>query len=241
MNENDLEKFKSAWKNEKAFSETELGREDILKFMNSTSKDLSAKFRSGIVIDAALKVLIAVSLGSIILLMKSLMVILLVSALVFLIALSLVFHMNVYKNIPGKMAEKNMITLLKDYVSFYYTRYITSLLTAAFSSPLIFISGSLYYYYIKYGAFPELNTDDYIVMGIFTFAGFLISAISHIWNFNFHIRQLEENLIDIENDTISITSLERYWARRRKLVIIMSFVLIVGIFLLLLFIYFSNY
>ncbi len=234
MNGTDLDKYKSAWKNESGFNENRLARADIHKFMHSASKDISSQFRTGIKIDIVLKSILAFSFAAIGILLSKEPGMLITCALLAIIAgTGIIFQLTIYKRIPENKADKNMITLLKEYTGFYNEKYIKSLLAASLTGPLIFVSGSLYYLFFKYGGLRSFDIDDYIVLGVFVLASFILAAFAQLRNFNSHIRQLEICLDEIERETVREDSLNRYKKRRLRRVIIMGIVLIIGISLLL--------
>ena len=241
MNEPDLEKYKSAWKNEPGFDEKRLTRAEIQKFMNSESRSISMQFKTGIRIDIILKIIVGLSFAGILFLFpKMKTVIFLAGAIIILIASIVAYQLITYMRIPGIKADRNMAQLLKDYIGFYSEKYIKSLLAAALTGPMIFISGSLYYIYAKYGNLRPFDTEDYIVMCVFIVASYVIGAVAHVWNFSYRIRQLERSLAEIEQEKISKDSLNRYRRQRRRNVIILGIALLFGIILLFFLIFNSN-
>ena len=238
MNETDLDRYKSAWKNDAGFNSIKLDEADIQKFMHSASKDISSQFRNGIRIDIVLKSVLAFSFAATGILMSGEPGMLIVSALLAITAgTGIVFQLTIYNRIPGNKADKNMLTLLKEYTGFYSEKYIKSLLVASLTGPLIFISGSLLYLFFKYGGLRPFDIVDYLVFGIFILTSFIISAFGQLQNFSSQIRQLEICLEEIERETLKGDSLNMYKKSRLRRVLIMGIILIIGILLLLLLIF----
>ena len=241
MNVIDLEKYKNAWKNEPGFTEAKLDRADIKKYIHSVSKDINSQFRTGIIIDIVLKVILALSFaGVIIIFSKVYTIVLMAAVLIGIIASIVCYQLKIHKIIPDYKEGKNIISLLKDNIGFYYNSFIKSLLVAALTGPLIFISGSLYYFYFRYGGLRTLYVGDYIVFAVFITASFILGAFSQVWNFKYRIQQMETNLAEIEQDTIDEISIEEYKRKRRKTMIIMSIGLLIGVFLMIFLIFNLN-
>ena len=56
----DLEKYRSAWKNEQSFDSQKLSNNDIRKFLQANSKNINKMFKTGLSIDIVLKSLLAI-------------------------------------------------------------------------------------------------------------------------------------------------------------------------------------
>jgi hypothetical protein len=140
--------------------------------------------------------------------------------------------------VPGaEDASQNTRSLLNAYVGFYYRSFVSSLIAGAFSSPLVLISGALYYFYFKYGTIRPLQTEDLVVFGSFILISFLLNAIVQFRNFGFHISQLKESLDAIEQDTLTDSKLSHYRKARKRNLIIYSIILLAGLLLLILFLF----
>jgi hypothetical protein len=239
MEEINLEKYKSAWKKEQSFFEEKLSRDRILKFMQLTSKNISGLFKKSLIIDIIIKILVSFSFGVLLILYSSQNRILLITALLFLpTILCIIIQIKIYKKIPDvKNGDQNIKMLLYSYIDFYNRKFVLSLLIASFSGTLFFISGSFYYFYYKYGTIRSFQYDDYLVFGIIIVFSFLLSAFIQFRNFSFHIRQLEDSLADIEQDSINESKLKHYKKLNRRNSIIYSIILFAGLLLLVLFLF----
>jgi hypothetical protein len=239
MEEIDLEEYKSAWKTEKSFSEEKLSVDQITKFMQKTSKSISGLFRKSIFIDIILKILLIFSFGVLLVLYSNQNLILLLNSVFILLAIfGIVVQIKTYKKIPDvNNADQNIKTLLYSYIDFYTKNFAPSLIISSFSSSLFFISGTFYYFYYKYGTIRSFQYDDYLVFGTIIVISFLLSAFFQSRNFNFHVRQLENSLAEIEQETINESKLTHYKKLNNRNLIIYSIILFIGLLLLVLFLF----
>ncbi|MFH6768630.1 hypothetical protein V8G56_07785 [Gaetbulibacter aquiaggeris] len=239
MEEINLEKYKSAWKTEQSFLEEKLPREQIMKFMQMSSKNISGLFKKSLIIDIIIKILLSLSFGVLLVLYSNQNRILLINLVFILLTIfAILAQIKTYKRILGvKNADQNIKTSLYSYIDFYTKKFLLSLIITSFSSPLVFISGAFYYFYYKYGTVRSFQHEDYLVFGAIIFIGFLISAFFQIKNFNFHVRQLESSLADIEQETINESKLKHYKKLNNRNLIIYSIILFIGLLLLILFLF----
>ena len=236
MEQINLEEYKSAWKTEISFSEEKLSMDQITKFMQKTSISISGLFRKSIFIDITIKIVLIFSFGMLLVLYSNQNLILLINSFLILLTIfGIVVQIKTYKKIPDvKNAEQNIKTLLYSHIDFYTKIFTPSLLISSFSSSLFFISGTFYYFYYKYGIISSFQYDDYLVFGTIIVISFLLSAFIQTGNFNFHVRQLENSLAEIEQETINESSLSNYKKRNNKNLIIYSTILFIGLVLLVL-------
>jgi hypothetical protein len=165
--------------------------------------------------------------------------ILLINSLFILLTIfGIVVQIKTYKKIPDvKNTDQNIKTLLYSYIDFYTKKFVLSLIITSLSSSLFFISGAFYYFYYKYGTIRSFQYDDYLVFGTIIVVSFIFSAFVQIKNFNFHIRQLENSLSDIEKETINESNIKNYKKLNARNLIIYSIILFIGLFLLFLFLF----
>jgi len=239
MEELNLENYKSAWKTEQSFFEEKLSRDQIQKFMQSVSKNISGLFKQSLIIDIIIKTLLSFSFGLLIVLYSNQSRIQIINAVfIFLAIFCIVIQIKIYKKIPGmKNADQNIKTLLYSYIDFYTRKFVLSLIISSFSSSLFFISGALYYFYFKYETIRSFQYDDYLVFGAIVVIGFLLSAFVQIKNFKFHVNQLENGLTEIEQESIDENKLKHYKKLNNRNLIIYSIILVIGLLLLILFIF----
>ncbi len=233
----DIEKYKAAWKSEQSFEKNTLSEADIQHFMKKRSKEINKLFKKGLLLDMVLKSTIGVSFIVLSVLLFSSMKVLVICSLMFAgIIIAIFFQGSMLRKIPYvDYAADNLRKVLEDTINFYKNKYLRSLYVSALSNPLFIISGMLYYFYYKYGEVRPLEMDDYFVFGITIILGFLLGAYAQLKQHNFHIRQLELSLTEIDETTITELTIKRQKYKKRQLFLIFLLALICG-FLILAFI-----
>lgn len=236
MEEINLEKYKSVWKTEQSFFEEKLPREQIVKFMQLTSKNINGLFRKSLTIDIIIKIFLSFSFGLLCILYSNQNRILLInSVLILLTIFCILIQIKTYKKIPGvKNADQNLKMLLYSYINFYTKKFVLSLIITSLSSSLFFISGAFYYFFYKYGTIRSFQYEEYLVFGAIIVIGFLLSTFFQIRNFNFHVQQLENILDDIEQEKINEDKLKNYKKLNIRNLIIFSIILFIGLLFLIL-------
>ena len=127
------------------------------------------------------------------------------------------------------------ILSLQKRIEFYHQRYIKSLYIGALSNSLFIVSGSLYYFYFKYGEIRPMDLVDYLVFGIAITIAFVFGAVVQIAQHNFQVKQLESCLQEIDEDTMTVLTLKEQRNKKIRLFFIALTALVCG---LLLFAYF---
>lgn len=239
MEDINLDTYKSAWKSEQSFYEEKLSKERIEKFMQLTSKNISGLFNKSLLFDIVLKVLFSLSFGILFILYSNHNSILMINTLFFIISIiCLLIQIRFYKTIPNVLtAEQSIKNILYSFIDYYKSKFILSLIITSLSSPLFFINGALYYFYFKYGTIRSFQSTDYIVFSTIIVVGFVLSVIIQNSLFSLHIGQLEKNLADIEEDTMSEAKLKHYRNLKNRNLIIYSTAVIIGLLLLTLFLF----
>jgi hypothetical protein len=222
MKEIDLKKYRTAWKSEQGFDKAPLSDADVQDFLRKKSKDINKLFRGSLIIDIVLKSALGISFIILpFLFHSSPEMIVLSSTMICGIIMAILFQLRMIKKIPGTdYSAENLRTILESKISFYNKIYFKSLYVSALSNSLFFISGILYYYSFKYGEIRSFTAGDYLVLGIFLIAGFVLGAYIQIKNHNFQIRQLESCLTEIDENTISELTIKK--EKNRKLYIFLA-------------------
>ena len=135
------------------------------------------------------------------------------------------------------MSESTIRTSLEQKIQFYHKRYIKSLYIGALSNSLIFISGSLYYFYFKYGEIRPMDLEDYLVSGIAIVIAFVFGAVVQIAQHNFQVKQLESCLREIDENTMTELTLKQQRMRKLGMFLIALTALIGGLLLLAYFVF----
>ena len=234
MNSIDLDRVKTAWKNEKSFEDKSLSTADIEAFLHKKSRDISRLFRVGLTFDIAYKGVIGLSfLGILILFSGNRDITLLVTAILLLLIWAVIYQWRLIRRVPGTGASDPVIrTSLENKILFYHQHYIRSLYVGALSNSLIILSGVLYYFYFKYGEVRPFQWDDYLVFCTAIAIGFLVSAIAQRSQFNFQIRQLESCLQEIDEDTMTTHTIREQQNKKRQMIRIFLLAMLCGLLLL---------
>lgn len=242
MEDINLEKYKSAWKEGQGFPEEKLSRDQIAKFMHLTSKNISGLFKKSLLTDIVIKLLLSLLFVLLLVLFSNQNQILIINAvLIFFTLCCIVIQLSIYKQIPDVTnASGNVKSLLYSYIDFYSPKFILSLIINSLSAVLFIICGAFYYFYYKYETIRILQFGDYLVFGTIIVAGFLLSLFVQVKNFNFYIQQLERSLADIEQEVLSESKLRRYKNINKRNIIIYSVILIAGLVLLIMFLFNAN-
>ena len=149
------------------------------------------------------------------------------------IAFVISFQGRMLKKIPkANYAEDNLRKVLGKTIGFYKDKYIRSLYVTALSYSLFIISGTLFYFYFKYGEVRPFETDDYFVYGITIILGFALGAYAQIKLHNFQIRQLKLCLNEIDENTINGLTVKNQKAKRRQIFLVFLLAIICGLLIL---------
>ena len=112
------------------------------------------------------------------------------------------------------------------------------MLIGAVSSSFFFIVGSMYYLLFKYGEIRRFAIDDIIVLGLGIALSFGLAAWAQLKQNGAHIAELESLLSDIDDDCLNPNRLLRYHKNRRRNVVAISLLLLTGLALFLIFLFF---
>ena len=239
MKATDIDSLKSAWKNEKGFENKTLSQSDIEKFLQRKSKDISRLFKAGLRFDVVLKSILGASLvGIIILFSGNRQMVIAMSIILGLILWTICYQVLMYRRIPSSGSSETVIrTTLENRIQFYHQRYIKSLYIGALSNSLVFVSGSLYYFYFKYGEIRPMDLVDYLVFGTAIIFAFVLGAVVQIAQHNFQVRQLESCLQEIDEDSMSELTLKEHRNKKLRLFFIALIALVAGLLLLAYFVF----
>lgn len=234
----DIDSLKSAWKMEQGFEKLRLSESEIEKFLQKKSRGITQTFKTGLTFDVVLKSLIGTSLiGIAILFKENTPMIVSMLVLIVFILWSLRFQVRMYRSIPSDASSEPVIrNTLEKRIQFYHRRYIKSLYIGALSNSLFFVSGSLYYFYFKYGEIRPFDIIDFLVFGGAIVIAFVVGAAANIYQMNFQVRQLESCLQEIDEETLSELTLKEQRNKKRRLFFITLLALISGLLLLAYFI-----
>jgi len=237
MAQTDMEQIKEAWKKEEAFSKMELSEKEIQQFLQGRSGSISRLFIRGLMTDLVFKGILLFSfIGLIIILAHDPFAVYISALSIVILILGIVFQWRMMKNIPSDNPPEPVIRVsLEEKIRFYRKSYLKSLYIGALTNAFFIVSGSLYYFYSRYGEIRPFTWDDYLVFSLAVLLSFSLGAIVQIRQHNFQIGQLEECLNEIDAARFSAISLRDQRKRRQRVFLAAFLVLILG---LLLFLYF---
>jgi hypothetical protein len=234
MEDLDLNKYQLAWKKEKSFQAEKLSEVEIRNFMKSASK-IVGQYRRSLIFDIVFKGILLISFLLLIFLLKNQSIaILAITFFVFIAAFGIIWQTKVYKRVDKiSVTKEHLKDLLKAYIDFYTEQYIKSIFVSALSSTLFFLSGSLFYLNFKYEQIPTFELDDFIVLTIGIILSYGVSAFAQIKQNDYQIKQLESCLVEIEENTISASSIKKYKTNRIKNIVTIGIALITGVIIFL--------
>ena len=230
----DLNKYQLAWKKEKSFQAEKLSEVEIRNFMKSASK-IVGQYRRSLLFDIGFKGILLISFLVLIFLLKSQSIAILTNSFfVFIASIGIIWQTKVYKRVDKiSVTKEHLKDLLRAYIDFYNGEYVKSIFVSALSSTLFFLSGSLFYLYFKYRQIPSFELDDFIVLTIGIILSYGVSAFAQIKQNDFQIKQLESCLVEIEENTISASSIKKYKTNRIKNIVTIGIALITGVIIFL--------
>ncbi|MCW8925596.1 MAG: hypothetical protein OQJ84_05010 [Xanthomonadales bacterium] len=206
MNEFNLEKYRSAWNGGAIELNESLTADEIRSLLNKESLTISQLFHRGLALDLVIKSIFLPALAMLLVLFSDGTTIQWVNTCVLaIVAFLAFFQWKTLQAIPGPGVLSNTLRdYLADITHFYRHRYIWAVCVNALTAPLVFYTGSQYYTYLKYGGLRPLDTTDLAVFGLFLLLAFGIGLAAHMWQFRFHIRELESCLHDMDALTVAL-------------------------------------
>ena len=222
MKEIELDKYKQKWGIEKGFDKKILTDQEITRHLRKKSGSITASFRTGLIIDFIIKGILGISFLILPLLFPGTAAIQLLCGIMFLLICYMIFmQIRTYFKLPGKSEYADDIKSFHEgIISFYRSRFILSQHLSSLSNPLIFISGMFYYSWLKYGMVRSMEAVDFIVLGIFCLAGYLLGFMAQKMQYNHRIRQMEECLNELNEGGLQVQTLKKQ-ARQNTLFLIL--------------------
>jgi len=235
-----LDQFKEKWKDETAFSEHSMSQEDFEIYLRGRSKSLDTLFRKNLILDIVLKSMLSASFIILAVLQAG------KQSTLPLILLAVCLAGIVYQQYRLResrvlfKANDDLRHTLEKKIEWFRQKFVPSLIIGAFSNSLLFISGSMFYIYFKYGTNRIVTLDDFIVAFVFILLAFGLGFFSQLKLFNDHIINLEKLLADLNDNNAKVFDLSK--ERKQKLVrsLLYSLLLLIGILVLLYFILVLN-
>lgn len=234
----DLEKMREAWNNDLSMAMDTLSEKDINQYRMKSSRDITKLFRSGLLTDLSLKALLVLSFVSLLFLYPHQSSVMIVIGAAGTVSLAGLFYQYLaLRMVPGGMsAEDSIRQTISKRIDYYNRWHVRSIFVGALTSALLIISGMLFYFYFEYGEVRPLEIDDFIVLGAIPVLGFILGAIIQFRHHNFHIRQIESIIDDIDTDQVDTSVMIQYRYRRRRMIVVYLVTFTAG---LLVFLYFA--
>lgn len=233
MKKVDLAKYRQAWNEETRFNDKILQDDEIKKYLGRKSKNITASFRNGLIIDIILKIVLGASfILLIIFYLNNLRIISICAVSIVLIIYLLYLQICIIRQIPGqKEYSDTLYSLLESLINFYRNKFSRSVYINALSNPLIFLSGVLYYIQFKYAGIRTFEVEDFVVLSLICITGFLLGAFIQVRHYKFQIKQLEECLNELEGNGLQAMTATRQIVQNRKMLITFLIAFIFGLLL----------
>lgn len=235
MNEINMDNYKKVWSKESnsPFFNQHLSDDEIKKFIHQQSKDISSLFNKGIIFDLILKSIYVLAFICLAYLFKQDQWIMAFNIFMAIISsYFILFQVKIKKQLPSidtKIDDLN--SLLQTKIDFFNKTYIKAIYIGALSGPLVFLSGMMFYFYFKYEEIRSFDIEDCIVLSFGIIISYVLGIFAQLKQHRFQIKQLEECLKELDNNSISNVSIRKQKNRRIRLFIIALLFIIAGLLL----------
>lgn len=237
MENNGFERFSKAWKKSGIAGSTEKKYtvEDIKKFKMKTSKDFSQTLNKSIIFDFAFKSILIVAMLLLVWFYWANTV--LVSAILTIIGLSsyLLYRESHIRKEFQKIEDysRELSATIKEKVKFYRSNSTSIQWMLAFTNAVLVWVGSLFYFYSKYGYYRVEDFTDLIVNLLMVGLAFGISYAAYHYQYRFNVQELEENLADLDDESLAAIHIQSQTRRRKRLTTGLIILTLVGLLLLI--------
>ncbi|MEE4218304.1 MAG: hypothetical protein V2I48_11895 [Xanthomonadales bacterium] len=238
MNDNNLERYRAAWRANEHFGNRALSADEIHQVLTRESNTITRQFRNGLLFDMVLKGVAAVALAGLLFLFRGNATVSLVNTVVLGFTLFLLsVQWKTLQDVPRpSLAAESLRAGLDTMIRFYRERFLRALYIAAVSASLVFYVGVLYYSWFKYGGIRALDIDDFVVFVSGLLLAFIINAAAQRWQAAFHVKELEFCLQEIDAESLSHQQLRKQRFRRTRLSLMWTVWAILGALVLAYFI-----
>ena len=236
MNDSRLQKLRSAWQATAEFDGAPLDEAAIENLLRRQSRDITRQFRLALLMDIALKAVIAVALAAVLWLHRQHAGLTALNAVVLLTTvLGIGLERAALGAIPGgAVASGSVRSGLEAMLDYYCGRFKHALYLVGLSGPLVFYTGVVHYLWYRYGGLRPFDGADLAVFGIGLALAFLLSAGAQQAQFRRYVSDVEECLREIEeNGAEPVTDpTATFRARRLRQSLAWSLLLLAGVVLL---------
>jgi len=237
MENNGFERFSKAWKKSGTAGSTEKSytEEDIKKFKMKTSKDFSQTLNKSILFDFALKSVLIIAMLLLVWFYRTDTI--LVSAILTIIALSsyLLYRESHIRKKFQKIEDysRELSATIKEKVKFYRSNSFSIQWMLAFTNALLVWVGSLFYFYSKHGYYRVEDLTDFMVNLVMVGLAFGISYAAYHYQYRFNVQELEENLADLDDESMAAIHIQNQKRRRKRLAAGLILLSLVGLLVLI--------
>jgi hypothetical protein len=236
MNESRLERLRDAWRETPAFDGARLEASDIDALLGRQSRDVRRQYRVALLMDIALKSVIAVALAVVLWLHRQHAGLTALNTVVLLATLLCIGSERATLNaIPGSaVAGASIQAGLRAMLDYYQERFRRALYLIGLSGPLVFYTGVMHYLWYRYGGLRPFDGADLAVFGGGLVIAYLLSAGAHHAQFRRYVADVQDCLREIEENGAEPATDPTATLRARRLrhSLFWSLVLLAGVLLL---------
>ena len=236
MNDSRLEQLRSAWRATPAFDGAPLDTTAIDGLLQRQSRDVRRQYRVALLLDIALKAVLAVALAAVLWLHREHAGLTALNTLVLLSTLlSIGFERATLNAIPGSaVAGGSVRTGLQAMLDYYRERFKRALYLIGLSGPLVFYTGVMHYLWYRYGGLRPFDGADLAVFGAGLALAYLLNTGAQQMQFRRYVSDVENCLHEIEQNGAEPTTDPTATLRARRLhhSLAWSLVLLTGVLLL---------
>lgn len=236
MNESRLDRLRAAWRESTSFDGVPFDATTLDTLLRRQSRDVRRQFRVALLMDIALKAVLAVALAVVLWLHREHAGLTVLNTVVLLgTVVCLGFERAALNAIPGAaLAGGSVRSGLSTMLDYYRGRFKRALYLIGLSGPLVFYTGVVHYLWYRYGGLRPFDGVDLAVFGIGLALAYLLSAGAQQAHFRAYVDDVEACLREIEENggEPAVDPAETLRARRLRHSLAWSVVLIVGVLLL---------
>ena len=236
MNESRLDQLRAAWHATPAFDGAPLDAAAVDTLLKRQSRDVRRQFRVALLMDIALKIVIAVALAAVLWLHRATPGLTALNTVVLLSTLlCLGLEAAALNAIPGAaLAGGSVRNGLTTMIAYYRERFRRALYLVGLSGPLVFYTGVMHYMWYRYDGLRPFDGADLAVFCIGLALAYLLNAGAQQAHFRVYVNDVQDCLREIEQNGAEPATDPTATLRARRLrhSLAWSIVLLVGVLLL---------
>ena len=202
MNESRLDQLRTAWRKTTAFDGAPLDAAAIDTLLERQSRDVTRQFRVALLMDIALKIVIAMALAVVLWLHRHHAGLTALNTVVLLGTLLCIgFERATLNAIPGAaLAGGSVRAGLETMLAYYRNRFTRALYLVGLSGPLVFYTGVVHYLWYRYGGLRPFDGADLAVFGTGLAVAYLLNAGAQQAQFRRYLNDVQDCLREIEEN-----------------------------------------